>query len=363
MKQKNLEKQKQREGKERQRKQAMIDEALEMQKVRLEKQKKDEKRQIDLEKARTAERLEKAKERYIRNENRKERAQEIVQEMNKQLREKGTKLKKKTREASKRLDAMTTERQAVLRQMKIEAEARREEILVKKEQLVVRKVDAQTKAWEEKIDALKGRISALRRADRGRSKKIRKEILGKQVSAQKRKKELETEEEIYVEELKARVLTKKAKAIDFVKNREEMFEKGRSLRIKNAHRKKEFQNMLRKVLSMPNLSLLEKVGVQFSADGDPVDELRDTVQRLAEAEEQLRKIQDKKFKPPTNPEKKKKVKRRQEEEEEENGIRVPRYMMTFGQTGNELSRSRVEPSFPVSESRTIPHSINVTYHL
>jgi len=326
-----------------QKKQAMIDAHLNKQSAKVTIHDKNMKRQKQLESQREAERQERAKQLFLKNQAREERFMRIHQEQKLAQRERAKLLKEKANQKSRKLDAMMKQRDEKLDSKKGKHEQKREDIISRKAEKVEKMIVSQRKLIEEKIQAFKVRQQEMKRKDRERSRKKRLEMKNRRDAAMKKRRELEREEEEYVDALKSLINAKTQRAEQFLDNKATTFLEARQTR---ARRRREFQDLKDRVLS-GDMNVMRKLAMDFTADADPMQELKHIVKSLDQTKIDRKEVMSDKFKRLTSSPSIKKMGNHSEQSKVS-------LMTTFDHRG----KAHIGAAFPVSESRLIPHSLN-----
>merc|ERR1719431_94297 len=201
---------------------------------------------------------------------------------------------------------------------------------------------SQRKLIEEKIQAFKVRQQDMKRKDRERSKKKRLEMKTRREAALKKRRELEREEDEYVEALKSLINAKTQRAERFLDNKATTYHEARETR---AQRRREFQDLKGRVLS-GDMNVMHKLQMNFTADADPMQELKKIVKSLDQTKIDRKVISDK-FKRLTSSPSVKKM-----------GNHVEQTKVSLMTTFDHTGKAHIGAAFPVSESRLIPHSLN-----
>merc|ERR1719273_1894004 len=252
----------------------MIDAHLTKQSAKVTIHDKNMERQKQLESQRELNRQERAKELFLKNQAREERflrihkQQKLVQVKRAQL------LKDKADEKSRKLDAMMKQRDEKLYSKKGKHEQKREDIISRKAETV------------EKIQAFKLRQQDMKRKDRERSRKKRLEMKTRREAALKKRRDLEREEEEYVDALKSLINAKTERAEQFLDNKATSFTEARQTR---ARRRREFQDLKDRVLS-GDMNVMKKLTMDFTADADPMQELKNIVKSLDQTKIDRREV-------------------------------------------------------------------------
>jgi len=326
-----------------QKKQAMIDAHLNKQSAKVTMHDKNMERQKQLETQRELDRQERAKQLFLKNQAREERFMRIHQEQKLALQERAKLLKDKADEKSRKLDAMIKQRDEKLDSKKGKHEQKREDIISRKAEKVEKMIVSQRKLIEEKIQAFKVRQQDMKRKDRERSRKKRLEMKTRRDAALKKRRELEREEEEYVDALKSLINAKTQRAEQFLDNKATNYLEARQTR---AQRRREFQDLKDRVLS-GDMNVMRKLTMNFTADADPMQELKKIVKSLDQTKIDKKEVMSDKFKRLTSSPSIKKMGTHAEQ------TKVS-LMTTFDHTG----KAHIGAAFPVSESRLIPHSLN-----
>jgi len=326
-----------------QKKQAMIDAHLTKQSAKVTIHDKNMERQKQLESQREMNRQERAKQLFLKNQAREERFLRIHEQQKQAQVRRAQILKDKADEKSRKLDAMMKQRDEKLYSKKGNHEKKREDIISRKAENVEKMICSQRKLIEEKIQAFKLRQQDMKRKDRERSRKKRLEMKTRRDAALKKRRELEREEEEYVDALKNLINSKTERAEQFLDNKATSFTEARQTR---ARRRREFQDLKDRVLS-GDMNVMKKLTMDFTADADPMQELKNIVKSLDQTKIDRREVISDKFKRLTGSPSIKKMGNHTEQS------RIA-LMTTFDHQG----KAHIGAAFPVSESRLIPHSLN-----